>query len=210
MSANKIDIREALIEQAELAALSGNIPKVISLYQELLDLGLLVVSARIGEFYELGFREGEHVFERDWDEATKWYSRAIAETDDPLAHLGLGRMFYYGGKNVEKDIARARSHFIKAYQGEFLDAGIYLGYMSMHGIGVERNIDEAKKYLTAAAVGGVPVGFRYLAYVAACSGRFLQMIVLAFKGLSMYVQQKYRDRNELKGLTAKLAGSKQE
>jgi TPR repeat protein len=186
---------DALTEQAELAIVEGDIPKLIVLYERMEQLGVWQVSARIGELYETGYKHGVHTFEKNLDEAVKWYRKSVFESDDPVAHLGLGRIYYEGSATVKKDILKAQAHLRKAYDNKLPQAGIYLGAMSMFGVGVEKNLADAEHFFSGAAAGGFPLAYQYLANIAASSGRFIRTIEMLVKGLILSFKLKIQDRN---------------
>lgn len=194
MSQEKNDL-DALTEQAELAIGKGDIQRLIVLYQRMEQLGVWQASARIGELYETGFGDGVHRFEKNLDEAVKWYRKSVFESDDPVAHLGLGRIYYEGSSTVKKDMLKAQVHLKKAYDNNLPQAGIYLGAMSMFGVGVEKNLADAERFFSTAATGGFPLAYRYLANIAASSGKFLRTIEMLGKELILSVRLKIQDRN---------------
>lgn len=194
MSQEKNDV-DVLTEQAELAIGEGDIQRLIILYKRMEQLGVWQASARIGELYETGFNNGVHIFEKNLDEAVKWYRKSIFESDDPVAHLGLGRIYYEGSPTVEKDMLTAQVHLKKAYDNNLPQAGIYLGAMSMFGIGVEKNLVDAERFFSKAANGGFPLAYRYLANIAASSGKFFRTIEMLGKELILSIKLKIQDRN---------------
>jgi TPR repeat protein len=186
---------DALTAQAELAIIEGNIRRLIFLYQRMEQLGVWQASARIGELYETGFGNGAHTFEKNLDEAVKWYRKSVFESDDPVAHLGLGRIYYEGSATVKKDISKAQTHLRKAYENDLPQAGIYLGAMSMFGVGVEKNLADAERFFSTAAAAGFPLAYRYLANMAASSGRLIRTIEMLSKELILSVKLRIQDRN---------------
>jgi TPR repeat protein len=189
---NELDV---VTEESELAISQGNIYRLISLYQRMGQLGVWQAYSRLGELYETGFNNGTQTFEKNLDEAVKWYRQSIFESDDPVAHLGLGRIYYEGSPTVERDILKAQPHLRKAYDHNLPQAGIYLGAMSMFGIGVEKNLSDAEQFFLTAARGGFPLGYRYLANIAASSGNFSRTIKMLWKELVLSVKLKIQDRN---------------
>lgn len=186
---------DALTAQAELAIGEGDIPKLIVFYQCMEQLGAWQASARIGELYETGFGNGAHTFEKNLDEAVKWYRKSVFESDDPVAHLGLGRIYYEGSSTVKKDILKAQTHLRKAYENNLPQAGIYLGAMSMFGVGVEKNLADAERFFLVAAAGGFPLAYRYLANIAASSGRFVRTVEMLGKEFILSIKLRIQDRN---------------
>lgn len=186
---------DVLSAQAEKALVAGDIPQLINLYQRMEALGVWQVTARIGELYETGYRHGKHTFEKNLDEAVTWYRKAVFESDDPVAHLGLGRIYYEGSVAVRRDLMKARLHLQKAYACGLPQAGIYLGLMSMSGAGIEKNLSEARTFFSTAATGGFPIAYRYLANIEASLGNVLGAFGAIFKAFILTVSLKLQDRN---------------
>ena len=178
-------------EQLELAAEKGDHRTVILLMKRLDGLGDWCVTARIGEFYETGAIG----VERDVDEAFKWYQKAVSDRDDPIAHLGLGRIYYDGCETVEKDLLKAQIHLTKAFVNNLPQAGIHLGMMSMFGVGVEKNLTDAERFFAVAAKGGFPLAYQYMANIAASSGKLIRTIEMLIKELLLTIKLKIEDRN---------------
>lgn len=190
----KIEDVDFLLEQAELAIADGDIQKLIGLYERIEQLGVGTVTARIGELYETGYEQGPHTFEKNYNEAIKWYHKAVLGNDDPVAHLGLGRIYYHGSSTVETDLLKAQTHLRKAYDNNLPQAGIYLGAMYMNGVGVEKSLTDAERYFATAAAGGFPQGYGYLASIAASSGRIFRAFNMLAKQLILTVKLKIEDR----------------
>jgi len=186
---------DKLTAQAKHALIEGNIIRLVSLYQRMEELGVWQVTARIGELYETGYRHRMHIFDRNLDEAVKWYRKAVFESDDPLAHLGLGRIYFQGSDSVKKDLIKARVHLRKAYDNNLAEAGIYLGLMSMFGAGVEKNMAEAKQFFYSAALNGYPLGYRFLAKIEMLAGNFLGAVKAQGKAMGLTIKLKIQDRN---------------
>jgi TPR repeat protein len=191
----EVESIDVLSAQAENALVAGNIPQLINLYQRMEALGVWQVTARIGELYETGYRHGKHTFEKNLDEAVTWYRKAVFESDDPIAHLGLGRIYYEGSVAVKSDPMKARLHLQKAYDRGVHQAGIYLGIMSMSGVGVEKNIPEARKFFSSAARDGFPIAYRYLANIEASTGNLRGFIEALVKAFALTIRLKLQDRN---------------
>jgi TPR repeat protein len=186
---------ETLVINAERAVKQGNIQELIDIYQQMDKLGAWRATARIGELYETGFANADKVFEKNLDEAAKWYRKSIFESDDPIAHLGLGRIYYDGSTFIDRNIHLARLHLQKAFNNELPQAGVYLGIMSMFGEGVEVNILDAEKFFLKAANSGFPIAYRYLANIAAKSGNFFRASGMIIREFILIVRLKFQDRN---------------
>jgi TPR repeat protein len=178
-------------QQARLAADEGDHRTVLRLLKQLDCIGVSHATARIGEFYELGAIG----IEKDVEEAARWYRKAVLESDDPIAHLGLGRIYYEGSPTVMRNLQSAREHLMKAYDGEVYQAGIYLGQMSMFGVGVKRDLIEADRFFMVAAARGFPIAYTYSANVAAMSGKLVRTVRMLTRGLFLTAKLKMRDRN---------------
>jgi TPR repeat protein len=182
---------EVTWQQIEIAADDGDHRKVILLLKRLDRLGVWRATSRIGEIYELGANE----VEKNLEEAVKWYRKAVFESDDPVAHMGLGRIYYQGCSMVPRDLQKARQHLNKAYENDNPQAGIYLGLMSMFGLGVEKNLTTAEMFFSAAAAAGFPIAYTYLANTSALSGKLFKSIIMLGKGYLLTAKLKLRDRS---------------
>ena len=69
---------------------AGDFPKALSIWTELDRDGEHYASTEIGHLYEVG---GLGV-PRNYEEAAKWYRKAVFALDDPDAHLALARMLF--------------------------------------------------------------------------------------------------------------------
>lgn len=177
--------------EAEKAAKQADHNKVMAILKRLDELGVWQATARIGEFYETGAVD----LPKNADEAVKWYRKAVFESDDPLAHLGLGRIYYEGSTSVQQDYSKARTHLEKAFAKGLHQAGIYLGIMNMFGVDRERDLPAAEFFFLSAARAGFPVGYRYLANISASSGHFFRTIGLLCKEAILSIKLKIIDRN---------------
>jgi len=186
---------DALVVDAETSLEAGDIDRVIAIYKKLAAYGVPHVSARIGELYETGYKHNSYILEKNTELAVEWYSRAIIESNDPLAHLGLGRIYYEGDLKPQSDLSSARKHLQFAYDNNLGQAGIYLGLMSMFGNGVEKNLSDAEEYFLRAASAGFPLAYRYLANIAAHSGRLFRTIEMLLKEAFFTIKLKIMDRD---------------
>ena len=176
-------------EQVHLATAEGDHRKLVLLLKRLDRLGIWRATARIGEFYELGAIN----VDQDLNEAAKWYKKAIFESDDPIAHLGLGRIYYEGCSSVGADLEKSRIHLTKAFSGGAHQAGIHLGQMNMFGMGIEQDLAEARRYFLAAAAAGFPIAYSYLASLAATSGNGIDAILMLLRGYVLTLKLKLQD-----------------
>jgi TPR repeat protein len=194
MIGDKSDLDD-LVSAAEVALQAGEVPELIGIYERMAMLGAAGATARVGELYEAGYVHGLVKFERNLDKAVNWYRKSICADDDPLAHLGLGRIYYSGCGTLQSDMAQAQIHLRIAYDHNLPQAGIYLGTMSLFGVGLEKNLPDAENFFLAAAVGGFPLGYRYLANIAASSGRFIRTIEMLAKECIFTLKLKIIDRH---------------
>jgi TPR repeat protein len=146
-------------DRAERAAEEGDHRELVLLLCRLHGMGQWRVTAQIGSMYELG---GQGV-DIDVEQALLWYRRAVFESDDPLAHLGLGRLYFAGSAVEPQNLDAARCHLEKAFAKGRPEAGIHLGLMYMHGHGVGKDVAAAERYFIAAGEADFPLAFHYLA-----------------------------------------------
>ncbi len=149
-------------DQAERAAEAGDHRELVLLLRRLHTMGQWRVTAQIGAMYELG---GQGV-DIQIDEALNWYRRAVFECDDPVAHLGLGRVHFSGWGATPKNLGLAKEHLLKAFEKGKPEAGVYLGLMYLYGHGVAKDIGAAETYFIAAGNAEFPLAYRYLAIVS--------------------------------------------
>ena len=180
-----------ILEQADVAALKGDFRSVVKLYKRLDALGIPIITARIGEFFECGAIG----LEKDLGEAKMWYQKAVSDSDDPIAHLGLGRIYFVGSGGTPKDLAQSREHLQKAFANNLPQAGIHLGIMSMFGEGAEKNADEAERFFLAAANARFPIAYLYLSDLAAASGRILKAIEMRIRFLMLTFILTFQDKD---------------
>lgn len=191
MKINREDELELLWRKVDIAVANADHQKVVQLLKRLVKMGVWQAAARVGEIYELGATD----VDVNLNEAVTWYRRAVFECDDPIAHLGLGRIYFEGGLTIEKDIAKTREHLIKAYERNIPEAGIFLGLMCIAGLGYERNVVDAERFFLVAARAGFPVAYHYLADLARSSGRIRLTIGMLVKGFFLEIRLKIQDRN---------------
>ena len=175
---------DPLWEEALTAAHQGNNKRVIVLLESLWDSGALQVAARIGELYEAGGGD----LEKNALKAEEWYQKAIEKTDDSLAHLGLGRIYYDGTTEILQNRQRSAHHFLKAYSGNLPQAGLYLGIMAYFGVALEKDTEKAKEYFQSAAKDGFVLAFAYLARIEFLSGNLFKALKLAFASWKLMIR----------------------
>lgn len=173
-----------LWEKANAAAEKGDNLGVVFLLESLADKGVWRALARIGELYEAG---GGNL-EKNLSNAVKWYRKSVFECDDPVAHLGLGRIYYEGVAGVQQDSSKALFHFQKAYINEMPQAGIYLGIIYYFGVGIEKDKLKAREYFKFAAENDYFLAYAYLARIEFSSGHTFSGIRLTLKSWMLMVR----------------------
>jgi TPR repeat protein len=147
----------------------GNTFKALALYKVLAEDGEAYALVEIGNLYELGTIDGSPSFE----EAAKWYRKAVFSVDDPKAHLGLARMLFNRQlQGNDNDEAFVRHAFAAAGGGESL-ALLLLGLAYEGGrLGV---LDKKKAafYYERAALEGLILAERRLIRLALDSHQYL-------------------------------------
>jgi TPR repeat protein len=178
-------------DQAVLAAEAGDHRLLALLFRRLDAMGEWRATARLGEMYELGGIG----LDRDLDEAAFWYRKAIFESDDPIAHLGMGRIYFAGTVAVAtaEDMGKAKHHLDIAFRRGLGVAGMHLGIASLFGLAGPPDLKAAKTYFEAAAAEHYPLAYRYLAYIAAQSGRYGQALRLRLREGFEWIKLKLED-----------------
>ncbi|CAG0914028.1 unnamed protein product [Notodromas monacha] len=93
------------------------------------------------------------------DEDLLQYYQLLAEKGDIQAQVGLGQLYYQGGRGVEPDPYKAIEYFLAAADAGNANALAFLGKMYLEGNeAVQQNNETAMKYFTKAAQMGNPVG----------------------------------------------------
>jgi TPR repeat protein len=179
-------------QQAEIAAADGDHRTLLHLWKRLDQLGIWRATARIGELYELGTTEG---IDKNVAEAIIWYRKAVFSGDDPVAHLGLGRIYFSGCDAAGVDLTKSRTHLLKAFEGGLPQAGVYLGQMSMFGMSAPMDAEEAFRFFMAAADGRFPIAYRYLAALEAQRGRLRQALRMRALGKILEIRLMLEDWN---------------
>lgn len=90
----------------------------------------------------------------DFEQALEWTQKA-ARSGFREAQMTLAGLYYYGGKHVERDAAKARMWFERAAEQGSAEARFFLGEIYAQGDGVERDVDRAVKEWSLAAQKGV-------------------------------------------------------
>lgn len=155
----------------------GDHQGAIFLMKSLVNKGYWNFLAVIGEMYETG---GGNL-ESNPEEAINWYRKSLFECDDPKAHLGMGRAYYFGKGCIEKDFDKAFFHFQKAYIAKHPEGGLYLGIMAFNGSLGERDIGKAREYFQIAVENEYCLAFLYLAGIESSSRHYIRAFKYANK-----------------------------
>lgn len=190
---------DPLWQKADEAAQKGDFAGVLFILKTLADKGVWQAYARIGEIYEAG---GGNIV-KDAEQALKWYRRAVFEGDDAVAHLGLGRAYYFG-VGVERDVSQALDHLRRAFSAGLPQAGIYLGIAYYSGVGVDRDISKARTHFEFAASQDYFIAYFYLARIAFSQYKFLHGLVLCVKGWLLGARITKQDPGDPRLLGAKM------
>ena len=146
----------------------GNKFKALALYKALADEGEAYALVEIGNLHELGAIDGTPNFE----EAAKWYRKAIFSVDDPKAHLGMARMLFNRQLQVSHDGESFSRHALAAAaRGETL-AKLFLGLAYEGGCFGTIDKEKAAAYYEQAALEGMILAERRLVRLALDSGRY--------------------------------------
>ncbi len=145
----------------------------------------------IGNIYELG---GGGV-EQNFVEACKWYEKSVEELNDPKAHMGLGRLYFYG-HGVHRNYDKALYHFgLLASEGE--RGALYaLGLMSQYGLGIEINNSCAANYYRRAADLGHLLALRQLALLNFKQGHYISGAISWIKSSFMIFKAVMKDEED--------------
>lgn len=71
-----------------------------------------------------------------------------------IGHYALGMVFFHGLLGMEQDYSKAEMHFKLATEQRHPEASFHLGLIYGHGLGVEKNADEAFRHFQDGARGG--------------------------------------------------------
>ncbi|MEM9744760.1 MAG: hypothetical protein AAF918_18920 [Pseudomonadota bacterium] len=89
--------------------------------------------------------------EQLWVSARKDFARALEfDPDSDAARTALGRIYLYG-RGIESDAVLAMSFLAPAAENGSTQAAFHIGYAHLQGIGVEADVDEARRWLLQAA-----------------------------------------------------------
>lgn len=139
------------IDQLEILRANGDLKSIVA-------LGLAYEKKGYGR------RDGS------WERAFERYREAVDRSDDPVAHLGLTRMYYFG-LSVAPDYKMAYMHAARAEPTRQPIAAIFLGEMLLNGLGVAQDISRSVEFFGMAAKSGYAFGWIGLARCALVRGR---------------------------------------
>jgi uncharacterized protein len=188
---NDGDPLQALWDKARMAAQGGDFAGTLYVWKALADKGVWQIYSRIGWLYERG-AEG---VQTNPDQAVQWYRKALFEADDPIANLGLGRM-YYKGVGVRQNHEQAKIHFEKALALGESEAALFLGFMAYAGIGTVRDVEVARSRLEEAAAAGYCYAYLPLGRMALLRGRLLRALMLWMKAWRLARQIAREDKSD--------------
>jgi len=183
----------SILNKALEASAKKDFAGVLYTWRALAENGVLEIYARIGELYE----RGEKGVPKDIEEALRWYRKAVFELDDPIAHVGLGRI-YFTGIDVERDIPLALKHFEKAYSRRLPEAAICLGIIYYNGIGIEKDINRAENYFKVAAEENYLFAISKLARISFDKKNYIKGTLLLLKSVILAERIARRDPDDLR------------
>lgn len=147
------------LQQAEESIEQGRYPKAIRLLRALSEGGSPAATNRLGQLYYLG--KG---LRPDADQAFRLFDRA-AQADNTDAMFWLGRMYLLGegpARRVTDADRQSAIWFFEAARRGHAEAQYFLALLFLAGTGVEREPDEAVKWLRRSAASGHPPAMRFL------------------------------------------------
>src|SRR5258708_3511206 len=125
---------------------------------------------------------GGKELKQDFEAAARWYRRAIAEADDPVAHAGMARL-YFNGSGVEQDYSKALRHCEKA--GDDPTAWTLIGVMYHLGKDVEKDLVKACEYYQKAVDRGYVLAAQYLGQLEMERGNYLKGLFMRIRSAVM-------------------------
>jgi TPR repeat protein len=165
---------------------TGDHAGALFLLRTLAEQGHWPAYVELGNLYEIGAAN----VQQDFQEAARWYRRAIAEADDVHAHLALGRLLL-NGQGVERNYSEAYQHLRKA--GDEPMAWIMLGLMFHFAHGVDRDFEKARRLYKDAAAKQYVIGLRLLSRLEADTGHHLRSVII--KARSIYLAFRIATKN---------------
>ena len=90
-------------------------------------------------------REGVGV-EKDYDRAYYWYQKSVEKFNSVYAMERMGMMHLDAPGDIERDYEKAMNLFKRAAERGGVDGAHLMGYMYHYGLGVEKDLKEAKEW----------------------------------------------------------------
>ena len=153
---------ESSWKQATTCWEKGDFQGALFIFKALAAEGESYALVEIGNLYELGVVSGAP----DFEEAARWYRKAVFEVSDPKANLALARMYLDGHLQADAPQETFVRHANDAgVRGEPL-AWLMLGTAFEAGRLVSRDVSKAKEYYERANAAGMVLAQRRLASIA--------------------------------------------
>ncbi|XP_066910359.1 protein sel-1 homolog 1-like isoform X2 [Clytia hemisphaerica] len=92
------------------------------------------------------------------DEDLLQYYQFLADKGDTQAQIGLGQLFFQGGRGIDINYERAFHYFKKAADNENGNGLAYIGKMYMQGLHVQKDSDQAFHYFKKSLESKNPIG----------------------------------------------------
>lgn len=101
------------------------------------------VFAQIGNLYERG-----HVVPKDLDRALQAYQQGLDRGDYYVCPSELARIYFHGRCGIRKNLKRAYQVLREAAtKSEYPPVCLGLGILLLHGLGCQKDLEEAKEWL---------------------------------------------------------------
>lgn len=156
----------------------GDLASALSLFIGLDADGEHYAATEIGNLYEFGGRG----VARDFEEAAKWYRKAIFHLDDRDAHFALARLHLSKQIASSSQEAFQRHALAAAHKGQPI-AFLMLGTAYENGAFGPADVEQARNYYELAVQSGLVLARRRLASIALKSGRPLQALALFLRSI---------------------------
>lgn len=155
----------------------------------LVDRGVSRANYVLGFVYEFG---GADV-PRNAEYACFYYE-AAAQAGWAPGYLGLGRVFYCG-KGVEPDYQKAM-HYFSQLEGEANPiSDYYLGYMHMYGQGTQRDLEQARRFLSRSADAGYMYAASLMAKLEWSDRAYRRSLALRLRIVGYGLSRMFRNRS---------------
>lgn len=179
MADEKREKEVRILASLEDALVGNDVQEVLKYLRELALMGRHQTFASVAELYEHG---NQKILPR-FDLAFDWYRRSAYEQIDPDGYFGLARL-YLSGLSGKRDIEKAKSLFIEAFELGSIEAAVVLGEVYLKE-GGKINLELAERYLSVAARCGYPVAFHFLASIALKRRQLLRAIQYWWRCISL-------------------------